>query len=125
MGEAEADRQRAAKKAEIERRKKEAAANDLKKAGPRDIGKVKYKGTKMDQYDDSDLLMDRPSSFVKRKSKEVVIPEKKLGPRDVGKIKYKGTKLDVDGNPVKGSKKKKGHRSSASSSSNASMQSID
>merc|ERR1719447_1372107 len=84
--EAEQEKQRAAKRAEVERKKREAAASELKKAGPRDMGKVKYKGTKMEYEDDSDLLMERTSSFVKRKSRDIAPPtEKKLGPRDMGK----------------------------------------
>merc|ERR1712223_2077996 len=84
--EAEQERQRAAKKAEKERKKKEAAASDLKKAGPRDMGKMKYKGTKLDYQDDGDMLADRTTPFTKRKSREVgPAPPKKLGPRDMGK----------------------------------------
>merc|ERR1711972_1074203 len=114
-------------------KKKEAAASDLKKAGPRDMGKMKYKGTKMDYEDDGDMLADRTSSFVKQKSRKMAPPpDKKLGPRDIGKIKYKGTKLDENGNPiVKGSKRKSVHKSkhksnaSSSASSSYSLQSGD
>merc|ERR1712217_679016 len=105
----------------MERKKKAAAASELKKAGPRDMGKIKYKGTKIDYQDDGDLLADRTSSFVKRKSGDIDSPPiKKLGPRDMGKIKYKGTKLDENGKPIVRSKKKGKHKSNASSSSSAS-----
>ena len=94
--EEEQERQRAAKKAEMERRKREEAAADLVKLGPRDMGKMKYKGTKMDYQDDSDFLSDRGST----KTKEVTDEERaqlvKLGPRDMGKMKYKGLKYSEE-----------------------------
>merc|ERR1711899_377176 len=60
FSEEELERERAQKKAEKERRKREEAAADLVKLGPRDMGKMKYKGTKYVDHDDSELLSDAP-----------------------------------------------------------------
>merc|ERR1712154_276277 len=69
---------------------------DLKKAGPRQIGKIKYKGIKVAKR--KKLKSKRDDSKRSRSSTGIPVPRimPKLGPRDIGKIKYDGLKLSEE-----------------------------
>jgi len=74
------------------------------KLGPREIGKIKYKGLKLSEQEKQALegsafLAENLSHKVRKRKKDGVststttLVEKKLGPKEIGKIRYHGTKL--------------------------------
>merc|ERR1712154_313746 len=63
---------------------------ELKKAGPREIGKIKYKGIKTNKRK-KQKKKKLSMNDIDRDQLPIIQP--KLGPRDIGKIKYDGLKL--------------------------------
>eukprot|EP00483_Globobulimina_turgida_P004292 UN04301 len=63
---------------------------ELKKQGPRDIGKIKYAGIKTRKRKPK-LKKKLSMNDIDHDSLPILQP--KLGPREIGKIKYKGLKL--------------------------------
>eukprot|EP01083_Nonionella_stella_P165633 551491_1 len=86
-------------KSEMERDRIER--QKMRKAGPRDVGKIKYKGTKYDDSKDKAFLEDtihplsKDEKFQKRKKANPV--SKKETVKEIGKVKYDGAKYDDSG----------------------------
>eukprot|EP01083_Nonionella_stella_P034492 94398_1 len=64
---------------------------ELKKAGPRDIGKIKYKPPAIKSKRKREKKKKLSMNDIDRAELPIIQP--KLGPRDIGKIKYDGLKL--------------------------------
>merc|ERR1712129_677846 len=85
----------AAKKAEVDRKKREEA--NVKKSGPREERKkgTRYKGLKYDEKEEERKRAAKRAEKERRKKEEAKADLKKAGPRGQ-RIKYKGTKLDYE-----------------------------
>ena len=91
------------KKQREKEKEKERIKQELKKAGPRDIGKIKYDGLKLSkkqkqELENSKFLDDNLSHNTRKLKKDIsydgtALFGAKQGPQQIGKIKYKGTKL--------------------------------